>query len=326
MILNPITYTDEEIQKIVDLNLPWDNIENEELKDFKKNLYKKLKSNSYCPYCRRKLQRKKYDQIDHIIYKADYNHYTFQPLNLVLACGRCNNNKLNKNVLLDCHVEDFKGLTWSDYPADGTYFKIIHPYYDDYAQHIDKQFSVFYKSKPGSEKGRNTIEMMNLYGFDLLEENARIITDTSRDFVSAYISNPEYDDELILWAEFLMMDNVIQEKLFDILVAFEKSDANTPIIAEAEYVILKNKILFNVDEQHVAFDIGFSASANYIRMINSVDNAEELNKYIGAFELLYKLRILDKSFEAALFLSLIVLVKLKDNKYTKNNLKKYLAS
>lgn len=326
MILTPITYTDEEIQKIVDLNLPWDNIENEELKAFKKVLYSKLKSNNYCPYCRRKLQRKKYDQIDHIIYKSDYNHYTFQPRNLVLACGRCNNNKLNKNVLLDCYIEEFKGRVWSDYPENSTYFKIIHPYYDDYEEHIDKKYSVFYKSKPESEKGRNTIEMMNLYGFDLLEDNARIIMDTSRDFVSAYINNPEYDDELILWAEFLMMDNAIKEKLFDILVAFGKSNAYKPIIVEDDYMILKNKILFDTDEQHVEFDIGINASSNYIRIINGIDNTENLNKYIEAFELLYKLRELDKSFEAALFLALIMLVKIKYNKYTKDNFKKCLAS
>lgn len=328
MILNPTFYNDEEIQRIIDLNLKWDDMENEELKNFKKNLRQSLKSNIYCPYCRRRLQRKNYDQIDHIIFKADYDHYTFQPLNLVLACRRCNNNKLNNNVLLDDFIDEFKDLTWKEYPENGTYFKIIHPYYDDYSQHMATTLSIFYKPISGSEKALNTIEMMNLFGFDLLEENARSIMDTSMDFVSLslFIKDTECDKELISWAGFLMIDNVIQNELFNILVAFERSDTSKPIIVEADYVILKNKILSDADEREVTFDIGFSASAKYIKLINKIDDVDMLKKFIEALELLYKMKNLDKSFEAALFLSLIVLVKLKDNKYTKKNLKKYLAS
>lgn len=122
-----VDYEDTYIENIVNLNKEWGD-ENESIDCFKKDLYKKLQKNIYCPYCRRRLKRNREDQLDHIIHKSDYPNFTFQPKNLVLACKRCNNKKLAQNVLNEEYRETVKKLVWREYPLDKKYYNIIHPY------------------------------------------------------------------------------------------------------------------------------------------------------------------------------------------------------
>ncbi|MEK3977898.1 HNH endonuclease signature motif containing protein [Psychrobacillus sp. FSL K6-2836] len=324
IIFRNAEFEDNEIELLINANYSW-NQKDPQLEKFKKELYRKLRQNIYCPYCMRRLNRKKKDEIDHIIHKSDYEHFTFQPKNLVIACNRCNNNKLAKNVLEDLYIEEFKNKSWKEYPDSGGIFKIVHPYYDIYKHHINLN-EIFYSVHNDSDKGKNTIEMMNLYGFDLLEEKVKH-SDSFQKIISSSIGNPDNDRELITWAKFLLEPPVIQETIFDIIINFQKSGSKGEILKEEQYHKLKKKIRENDDTNTVEeFEIEFRASAKYIKTINEINDEEIIEKTIIQLENLYELRDLHKDLNYALLIALILIVRKKEGKYTKRNLSKYLAS
>ena len=55
-----------------------------------------------------------------------------------------------------------------DYPKASEGFKIIHPLYDRYSEHIELIGDVLYRGK--TDKGIFTIETCHLYRLDLAEE------------------------------------------------------------------------------------------------------------------------------------------------------------
>ena len=58
-----------------------------------------------------------------------------------------------------------------EYPADGASFKIVHPYFDRYSDHIAILANSVYQSK--SDKGANLIAMCHLYRLASVEEKAK---------------------------------------------------------------------------------------------------------------------------------------------------------
>lgn len=93
-----------------------------------------LKLQNYtCAYCRRALSHEiGRNEIDHIIAKAidDMARFTYERMNLVAICKRCNKNKSDKPVL---------AVSLTDacaYPLKSTDYFWVHPYIHKYSEHI----------------------------------------------------------------------------------------------------------------------------------------------------------------------------------------------
>lgn len=108
-----------------------------------------------CAFC--KLPFRDEIQVEHIIPKGGKNNprkeFSYHPYNLVVACRNCNTKKSTNN--------DFVEQIWKHYPTSGIYFKIIHPHFDNYFDHITIVDKSRYVAK--SVKGFNTIKRCGLY-------------------------------------------------------------------------------------------------------------------------------------------------------------------
>ncbi len=320
-------YEDAYIESIINLGKEWDD-EEESIKRFKRDIYSKLQDNIYCPYCRRRLRRNREDQIDHIIYKADYKNFTFQPKNLVLACKRCNNKKLSQNVLNDEYQEAVKTLQWREYPYDKKYYKIIHPYLDKYSEHIKLENDIFYMVHNNSSKGLNTIKMMKLNKFDFIEERVKEC-DSSSNYISisTNIKNPVADELVLGWAKFLLKEHTFQKIIFDILISFENSKHNKIIIPYEQYIKIKEAIQ-NGSKCTEELKLICSANLNFVKLINSINDETIVSQAIDQLEQFYNIKDIstELGFKYSLFIALIFLVKQKEGCYNKGNISKYLTS
>lgn len=322
---NMFKYADFEearIKEIIGLNKEWEDNSIGEIKRFKSELYSKLQENERCPYCRRPLKRTKEDEIDHIIYKADYKNFMFQPQNLVLSCHRCNNKKLNKNVLLDEYIENVKELKWNEYPMESKYYKIVHPYIDNYYDYIEINAGIFYRVINGSPKGSNTIEMMGLKKLDFVEETVK----TSASFggyISSYINDRSKDEPLVKLAEFLLTPLSLRNLMFDIFIAFERSSADGQKIDKNNYDKIKAAIL---RKDKISIIPICSARYNFIKKVNNLTDVNIINQLIELFEQLYALSCFNEEFESSLYLATILLVRREEGSYSASNVRKYFTS
>jgi len=122
--------------------------------------------NRICPYCYMRLMRgNSYLTIDHIVPKSLHKKFTFTPENLAVACRVCNTKKQDDETLCDDRV--------TEYPSESAAFTIIHPYYDEYHEHIEFQDDLFVQGI--SDKGKETIIMCKLIRMDLIEDRAYLL-------------------------------------------------------------------------------------------------------------------------------------------------------
>ena len=168
LVQEPYQPNKEEKQAIAELEANglvskcWDS-KKKYIKSFKKNLREDMykKQNKRCAYCRIRVPLACVSMHrEHIVYKDDHPQWMFLPENLCVACPICNEFKGTIEVL-----DDPKTTT---YPKTGSGFKIIHPMYDKYSEHIELVGGVLYKGK--TNKGMFTIETCHLYRVDLAEE------------------------------------------------------------------------------------------------------------------------------------------------------------
>lgn len=105
----------------------------------------------YCAFCEGRLE-KGTTAIEHIVLKSRHREFTYEPENLVSACGRCNSKavKGEKETLIE--------------PLNPIYslnrFKIVHPVLDEPDEHIvfkDKD-RIFFDVNNCSQLGKDTIE------------------------------------------------------------------------------------------------------------------------------------------------------------------------
>lgn len=117
-----------------------------------------------CCYCQEDLNMNNFGiAIEHILPKSKFFDYTLDFNNLAIVCNRCNGYKLNKNPL---HNQNLK----VNKIPKSTDFKIVHPFLDEYADHIDYK-NFFYRAI--NEKGRETVYMMKLYQSSFAENKIR---------------------------------------------------------------------------------------------------------------------------------------------------------
>lgn len=89
---------------------------------------------SACAYCRRKISEELgLHDLDHILPKgiALYARFTYERMNLVATCKRCNRNKLDSDVLKNGPL-----AAGASYPLGSDDYLWVHPYIHRYSSHI----------------------------------------------------------------------------------------------------------------------------------------------------------------------------------------------
>lgn len=95
--------------------------------------------------------------IEHIAPKSLYLDFIFEPKNLCVVCADCNTIKRNQEVFNRVPDTVFRGIT--QYPRSSSAFKIVHPYFDDYDDHILIMGRIYIDK---SDKGAFTISACKL--------------------------------------------------------------------------------------------------------------------------------------------------------------------
>lgn len=125
-----------------------------------RNHYRTIQRGS-CAYCKRdvSLQAAENCHVEHIAPKSKYLCFIFEPKNLCVICADCNVIKREQEVLQNEPDPVVKGGSRKQYPRSSSAFKIVHPHFDVYEDHIEV-FDTFYVDK--SDKGHFTIGSCNL--------------------------------------------------------------------------------------------------------------------------------------------------------------------
>ena len=113
-----------------------------------------------CFYCQKRLHYITNEDwhIDHIVSIDEDARHVFTEFNLILSCKWCNRRKNSKPVIV-------KKLTGAVYSTSAANYRIIHPRYDKYSDHIDILADTLYTGI--TAKGRYTKDVCNLERFHL---------------------------------------------------------------------------------------------------------------------------------------------------------------
>lgn len=171
VVQNPYQPTEKEklaIKELTDKGLvPEDwNSQKVGITEFKNHIreYMYYEQNCRCAYCRIELPIACcFLQREHIVPKTSHPKWMFEPRNLCFACDRCNNFKLDEEVLERPHT--------IIYPTDSKAFFIVNPFLDKYSDHIELKEGIIYVGK--TRKGRFTIDTCHLYRPELALERAK---------------------------------------------------------------------------------------------------------------------------------------------------------
>jgi hypothetical protein len=114
-----------------------------------------------CVYCRKPLSIRSAlgAHVEHVASKSVYPNYMFEPLNLCVACPDCNETKAEREVFADPVIV---GRPPVRYPTRSDRFRLVHPHFDEYDEHI-KHAGDFYLSQ--TPKGAYTIYVCGLDRF-----------------------------------------------------------------------------------------------------------------------------------------------------------------
>lgn len=149
----------------------WNDEENNDVKTFRsliRNHYL-LDQNLTCFYCRQYIFSRNglHWQVEHILPKSLFPQFLFEPKNLIVICPDCNREKDNQNP----HVNGSKARTQKSYPSASGRYKIIHPLFDIYSEHIERvpanhcDYPDHYFLKAHTPKGKATAKMCDLSRF-----------------------------------------------------------------------------------------------------------------------------------------------------------------
>lgn len=153
-VLVPYIFNEDEKAIIDSYYHTYSDWNNPKLKDIKDNLkqFLRYQQDNECCYCRQPLGfDNRLVDIEHIVDKKDHDTFGFESKNLALSCPACNSCKTQQETLVDPSV--------TNYPIDSNSFQIIHPYYDNYSEHIERNYPIFISK---SAKGDKTIEYCKL--------------------------------------------------------------------------------------------------------------------------------------------------------------------
>lgn len=109
-----------------------------------------------CAYCKGalSLQSAANCHVEHIAPKSKYLDFMFEPKNLCVVCADCNEIKREQEVHNEEPDPVNNGARRRRYPRAASAFKIVHPHYDNFYDHIEI-FGRYYGDK--TDKGHFTI-------------------------------------------------------------------------------------------------------------------------------------------------------------------------
>ena len=127
----------------------------EEFRRFVRNHYRN-EQKGLCAYCKGalSLQSAANCHVEHIAPKSKYVAYIFEPKNLCVVCADCNEIKREQEVHDEVPDTVKRGSTRRIYPRASSSFKIVHPHFDVYEDHIEI-FGKYYADV--TDKGHYTI-------------------------------------------------------------------------------------------------------------------------------------------------------------------------
>jgi uncharacterized protein (TIGR02646 family) len=136
-------------------------------KTFKNSLTAKLLTiqSKRCAYCCVHIAEKSPAR-DHIAPKESHPEFTFEPLNLVLACFHCNTECKGAYDTIVAKSAVYRKCT----------FSIIHPYLDtpgDHIQFIGSVNKILVQVINDSWKGENTVKMFRLASPEMTKQRAK---------------------------------------------------------------------------------------------------------------------------------------------------------
>lgn len=165
-ILNPYTYSLEQSQ-FLSKKFPhgskdstgWSDDDMKETRVALREYYR-ITQNGKCAYCKNQISLRSASnaQVEHIVPKSKYPEFVIVPKNLCVICSDCNEIKRNQEILNEIPTVTTR-LKIKRYPTVSSAFRIIHPHFDNYEEHIF-EINGFYLDK--SKKGGYTILYCNL--------------------------------------------------------------------------------------------------------------------------------------------------------------------
>lgn len=134
-----------------------------------------------CFYCDLPLPIGQYDPtIEHIICKKRFPDFCFAPQNIIVCCSHCNEAKEEYCRKTGCHDLDVgckslnpRSYTSTSLPCSNSDYLIVHPYFDEYTDHIQFVAGLCVQAVNGSQKGKHTIEMYALTREKLVEQRGK---------------------------------------------------------------------------------------------------------------------------------------------------------
>ncbi|MBO0356366.1 hypothetical protein J0X19_00275 [Hymenobacter sp. BT186] len=95
--------------------------------------------------------------VEHIVPKSKHITFIFEPKNLCVVCAECNTIKKEQETLdiIEDTLTLSKGKTRKRYPTVSNAFKIVHPHFDRYQDHIIRLGDYYYVDR--TKKGSFTI-------------------------------------------------------------------------------------------------------------------------------------------------------------------------
>ncbi|AXI03267.1 hypothetical protein [Aquirhabdus parva] len=148
------------------------------LKSKIKDHYIRVQSNRCC-YCYHYYASNHHAiwDIEHILYKEGYSRFLLEPKNLAASCKECNQFKHQTDVLVPV------SRSFTRLPRSSARYKIVHPIFDVYLDHIDVQDlgGGKYLLCPKTKKGSETFTICNLFRFHLIYGGYSGLLNTQRD-------------------------------------------------------------------------------------------------------------------------------------------------
>jgi hypothetical protein len=117
----------------------WSDNDLEPLRKAVRDFYK-IEQKGYCAYCKKEVSMTSVlnCHVEHIVSKSKYIDFIFEPKNLCVICADCNQIKREQETL-NCIPDTLtlvNGKVRKRYPSVSGGFKIVHPHFDVYEEHI----------------------------------------------------------------------------------------------------------------------------------------------------------------------------------------------
>lgn len=145
--------------KLYDAGFSHKNWSEDDLRDIRKSIrnFYRNEQHGFCSYCKNSVSLSSVFNchVEHIAPKSKYREFIFEPKNLCVICADCNEIKREQETLGEIPDTVKKGGKRKRYPRTSKAFKIVHPHFDDYEEHIEIFANQFYADK--TEKGGYTI-------------------------------------------------------------------------------------------------------------------------------------------------------------------------